>query len=207
MSEISTCDRFALTLMDLCHERNLCNVRLQDVIVASGLSRQTFYNHFDNLDDLVDYAVSRPLFAGKASPLSASILASYKYVATYPDFFIQVVRSTSCSGLSDAICDWLDKRACIEFIVPSLPEDEKIRRMVSITLFNAGCSRIAFQWVDGGMRIPVNLIVGTICSMIPGFMLGTRKPLGKGSLDYPHRKRRASDKPLGAIDLRACSGS
>ena len=33
-------------LLDLCHKKDLSQITIKDLLEATGVSRQTFYNHF-----------------------------------------------------------------------------------------------------------------------------------------------------------------
>lgn len=51
-------------LYGMCETRRLAEITLTDVAREAGVSRQTLYNHFIDLDDLICYAASRPLYSG-----------------------------------------------------------------------------------------------------------------------------------------------
>lgn len=41
--------------LDLCEKRNLHKITIQNIVDASGVSRQTFYNHFEDKAALIQY--------------------------------------------------------------------------------------------------------------------------------------------------------
>ena len=40
-------------LLDLCHKKDLSQVTVKDLLETTGVSRQTFYNHFLDKNDLI----------------------------------------------------------------------------------------------------------------------------------------------------------
>ena len=42
-------------LLDLCHKKDLSQITVKDLLEATGVSRQTFYNHFLDKNDLIQY--------------------------------------------------------------------------------------------------------------------------------------------------------
>ena len=44
-------------LLDLCHKKDLSQVTVKDLLETTGVSRQTFYNHFQDKYDLLEYCV------------------------------------------------------------------------------------------------------------------------------------------------------
>ena len=42
-------------LLDLCHKKDLSQVTVKDLLETTGVSRQTFYNHFKDKYDLIKW--------------------------------------------------------------------------------------------------------------------------------------------------------
>ena len=42
-------------LLDLCHKKDLSQITVKDLLETTGVSRQTFYNHFLDKNDLIQY--------------------------------------------------------------------------------------------------------------------------------------------------------
>ena len=71
---------YAQTLMGLCDNHDLGSLRVGDVIAASGMSKPTFYHHFSNLSELVNFAASRSyLGTGTVLFTETNIKSAYDY--------------------------------------------------------------------------------------------------------------------------------
>ncbi len=46
---------FAEVLMDMCETRRLDDVTVVELVAEAGMARQTFYNHFTDINDLICY--------------------------------------------------------------------------------------------------------------------------------------------------------
>ena len=55
MENVSSKDVFANALIELSKETKIKNINVINVVEESGLSRQTFYRNFYNIDDLIYY--------------------------------------------------------------------------------------------------------------------------------------------------------
>lgn len=55
MENVSNKDIFSNALIELSKEIKIKNINVIDIVEKSGLSRQTFYRNFYNIDDLIYY--------------------------------------------------------------------------------------------------------------------------------------------------------
>ena len=55
MENVSNKDVFSKALIELSKETKIKNINVIDIVENSGLSRQTFYRNFYNIDDLIYY--------------------------------------------------------------------------------------------------------------------------------------------------------
>lgn len=179
--------RFADALLRMSESRDLRDVRLADVIDASGMSRQTFYNHFASYEDLFDYVASRPLLEGECALFTPEhVLDCLRRMRAHEAFFRQLPVhefGVRYHGLLDA---WLVRLAVAEFVAPSATAPERQRRGACVTLYVTGTTQVIYGWLVDDMQTDVETLTGAICSMIPGFMHATRAVPHPNGLDYPH---------------------
>ena len=55
---LSTKEYIAQTFIDILSAKNVSRVSIQDICKCAFISRRTFYNYFDNLDQLADFTCS-----------------------------------------------------------------------------------------------------------------------------------------------------
>lgn len=56
-------EHYAAVLMDMCETRRLVDITVTDVVEQAGTAKQTFYNHFADINDLICYVASKPIFS------------------------------------------------------------------------------------------------------------------------------------------------
>ncbi len=166
--------RYVQVLMDLCEDHELGSLRATEVIAASGLSKPTFYNHFSNLAELVNFAASRSyLGTGTALFTEDNIKASYDYALEHRSFFLQLPAQQGFGSFKETSRRWLRKKGYALYIPACLPRPERLRRIVQFDMFLAGSLDVMETWLAGGMVFPAEEIVAAVVSMRPPFMKET----------------------------------
>ena len=166
--------RYARVLMELCEDHDLASLRATDVIAASGLSKPTFYNHFANLSELVNFTASRSYLETETNLFSESnIKASYDYALDHRSFFLQLPSQQGFGSFKETSRRWLRKKGYALYIPPTLPRPERLRRIVQVDMFLSGTLDVMETWLAGGMVFPAEEIVAAVVSMMPPFMAGS----------------------------------
>lgn len=165
-------EHFCTVLMELCTTQNLADISASDVIRASYTARQTFYNHFDDIDDLICYAATRGLFTGQY-PFSdpRNTRHAYEYALEHRAFFEQLPRHSGQNNFRNAYNAWLKQYCEREFIDESLDEHERRRRRIAAELFIAGSTEVLLNWYATGMETPIDDIMEVLLAATPPFML------------------------------------
>ena len=86
-------------LLDLCHKKDLSQVTVKDLLETTGVSRQTFYNHFLDKNDLIQYIYNHKIinhFNGQNTNLDfyESLIESFEHMKQYQTFLKQPIRQT-----------------------------------------------------------------------------------------------------------------
>ena len=71
-------------LLDLCHKKDLSQITVKDLLETTGVSRQTFYNHFLDKNDLIQYIYNHKIinrFNGQNTNLDfyESLIESFEH--------------------------------------------------------------------------------------------------------------------------------
>lgn len=95
-------------LLDLCAERPLARVTVKQILQRSGVSRQTFYNHFLDKNDLVCRIYDRRIIGEfdlddptPAGDYRVTLAASLARMRVYGDFLRQAVAAHDQNSLSE----------------------------------------------------------------------------------------------------------
>lgn len=176
-------------LMKLCGDTRLNELKVSDVVGASGMSRQTFYNHFDGLDDLVTYTASRALTETE-HPLfdPRNILESYQFAYRHRSFFSQLPSQTGYGTARDKLCRWLRRLAYERFAPEDMPATERLRRMTQMDLFLMGSTEVIFTWMGSGCILPIEVVAPAVIEMMPACMIVPPQRLAAMPIDplsYP----------------------
>ena len=88
------CDAF----LQLCETRDLSSITVTNVIEAAGTARQTFYNHFSDINELIGYI-----------PINSLRLTDIRSISLRPSMRRTIMRSStkgssrSCRAIADRI--------------------------------------------------------------------------------------------------------
>lgn len=185
LSEKSVRDCFSTSLMELCREKPLAEITVAALAQNAGLTRQTFYNHFSNIDDLVYYAGSRHLIMDDKTIVHspACIRKSYEYVLEHKEFFTQLAVQSGPRSYQERAVRWLKKKTYESDLNDSMTPAERLRAKTKIDLFHAGAAHVMFEWIANGFREPLEVLVDAVCDMLPDFM--RNEAFRIISIDYP----------------------
>ena len=95
------------TLLELCEEKPLKKITILDIQKKSGISRQTFYNHFKDKLDLIQYIYENKIIGSWKNPDSSDLdyyeatLSAFKSDVKYHSFIKQACALTGTNCLVD----------------------------------------------------------------------------------------------------------
>ena len=137
----------------------------------AGVSRQTLYNHFIDLDDLICYAASRPLYSGTCgftNPQNTE--RAYELSQQRRGFFTQLASHSSRNSYRASYIKWVERLYGELTIYDSMPEDEREFRRLSITTYASGSIDLYFAWAATGMKAPTSVVVRALQAITPEFL-------------------------------------
>lgn len=179
-------ERCCQTLMALCETHVLNDITATDVIREAGIARQSFYNHFLDIDDLVCYAASRPLLSGEfpfSSPENTRKAA--QDAQTNKAFFSQLATHSGQNNFRDAYNGWLKRYCYGTFIDPELSPAEKTVRKLEIDLFIVGSTDVLLEWFASQSQVPVEIILQVLWDAAPAFVRTRMSATPNVLPDYP----------------------
>ena len=157
--------------MEMCKTKRLNEITVSDLIQAADTAKQTFYNHFADMDDLICYSASRRVFSGELPSFSKEfLLKTYEYSLAHKDFFKQLPYHTCYNSFRESTVRWLKEYSCSVFINNTMSEAEKLYRKLRINLYAVGQMDIVLTWFASNMETPPEILLEAVWDSAPSFM-------------------------------------
>lgn len=105
-------------LLELCDEKPLCKITVGDIQLKTGVSRQTFYKHFQDKDDLIQYVYRTKIIPSWQSPkddsfdFAEALVACYENDIKYRKFMKQAVMLGGQNCLRDYMVNFANEFDC-----------------------------------------------------------------------------------------------
>ena len=155
--------------LHLCRERSLNKITIADIQEASGVSRQTFYNHFKDKYDLIRYVYDSRVIALWQAPDSLtmdyyqSTLSCFEQDVNYSFFMQQAIRMGGANCLSDHMYEHsmqFDRRwHQTHYGATPLPRE----LVFASDYHSAAAMRMRLQWITDGMPCsPEKMVENTL---------------------------------------------
>jgi AcrR family transcriptional regulator len=177
---------FAGVLMDLCESKQLHDVTVADVIAAAGTARQTFYNYFLDINDLICYAAFQPMLQA-ANPFTdpESTRHTYEVTLQHKAFFSQLPEHSGQNNFWDALERWLTQTYYDRYLTDDLDPAERAYRTACIDLYCIGSAAVFKKWCATGLETPVDVIVSMLYDMSPAFVKRDLVRMPERMSNYP----------------------
>lgn len=151
-------DLIVNALLELCEEKALSRVTVKEILERSTVSKQTFYNHFKDKEDLIIYT-----FLSRVAPQFVEIddkfsyyearIATFRAFAAYHSFLKQALSISVQNCLRDFITEF-----CVRFDYDWLVRHRGGRPLTNEQTFasryhSIACINMEIQWVLQDMPI------------------------------------------------------
>ena len=173
-------------LMDLCETHALNDITVAQFIEAAGIARQTFYNHFSDMNDLVAYAASY-IVVDSDDPLCspASALNSYEDALRHRGFYSQLHTLTGQNNYRDAMKRYLCETNYRLFLTDDLSPEERAYRKACIDIHYPATVDTFLNWAATGMETPVEIMVEALYNSAAPFIQETCRLTPTRSAEWP----------------------
>lgn len=177
---------FAQVLMDMCETRRLDDITVVELVAAAGMARQTFYNHFTDINDLICYTASKPILSDpNAVYIDVSNLAKmFETARAHRGFFSQLPKQTGQNSFRNAYNEWIKRHRCAQCITDDLTEEEKAYRRARIAVYAEGTTAMLMEFLSSDMSTPTEAYMKAVLQSRPAFMRDVEVPPGIPE-DYP----------------------
>lgn len=145
-------DLISNTLLEINQEKKLKKITVTDIQRQSGISRQTFYNHFIDMDDLIQFTYKKNIVVhwnpqDKELDFCDHILEDFSQTMKYKKFLKDSFEINSPNNLQDYMVDY-----CIAFekdwmqtFYGNEPMPEDLQNAVVFAA--GGAMHIKIQWI------------------------------------------------------------
>lgn len=177
---------YADVLMGLCATHQLRDLTVSNVVTAAGTARQTFYNYFSDLNDLICYAAFLPM-ALSSDPFTdeESTRKTYEATLRHKAFFTQMPHHTGQNNFWEALQTWLKRTYYDRYLLPTLSRQTYEYRKVCIDLYCVGSAAVFKDWCATNMETPIDAIVAMLYDMSPVFVKDDLTRMPSHVADYP----------------------
>lgn len=149
----------------LLRKNTLQGVTVKDITSNLGLSRSTFYLHYENVSDVIDDVeniiisdLSRIIFKHSSGNYLEGLYETGNYLKDNATK-IQTVVDVSQSHFTYKIKKTFEP-IVVQTIAPHLRGDEKTKKYIGIFLFSAGVG-VFRAWCDSGYEVPIEDLIKT----------------------------------------------
>lgn len=177
---------FAQVLMDMCETRKLNDITVVDLVTEAGMARQTFYNHFSDINDLICYTASRPILSDPNAVYTSTtnLARMFETARQHRGFFSQLPQQQGQNTFKAAYNEWIKRRRSAMCITDDLDEDEKAYRRARIAVYAEGTTAMLMDFLSSDMTTPTDVYMKAVLQSRPAFMRDIEVPPGLPD-DYP----------------------
>lgn len=158
------------SLLEMSTECLLSEITIKDILEKSGVSRQTFYNHFLDKNDLIQYIYLNKIIkefdsTSESLDFYSSLVKSLKRMETYSGFLKQACMLEGQNCLKDFIfkhcrdfdMEWHQKR----YGEKKMPEELKFATQYHAT----ASSSMTLSWILSDMPVPAEEMAKLITTL------------------------------------------
>ena len=177
---------FCNTLMGMCETRRLNDVTVMDLVKEAGMARQTFYNHFADINDLICYTASRPILSDPNVSFNSveNLSRMFETARQHRGFFGQLPLQTGQNSFRAAYNEWICRTWGARAVTDDLSETEQATRRAQIKVYAEGTTAMLMEYLAGDMSVPTDVYMQTVVLARPEWMRNYKVPAGT-ELDYP----------------------
>lgn len=158
------------SLLELNEEKPLSKISVSDILANSGVSRQAFYNHFRDKQDLIQYIYLNRIIQNWKSPgedfsYREELLKTFQIYIRYHRFLKQAIQIPGQNCLADFMTDY-----CIEFdrkwhqqCFGETPMPDSLR--LATEYHSRAAMTMTIWWILSDMPIPPDVIASMILQM------------------------------------------
>ena len=162
---------FADALIGLCRDKHLSRITIKDILEITGMCRQTFYNHFIDKNDLINWTYFTRI-TGDSRHLDERglwgfVYDSHNYCVQHKNFFTQACSLEGQNTLKEYMIQH-NYENYLNLVIEEYGEDVLTDELLWAIEFNAyGAINMHIKWVNEGMLLPPEVKTRYVIGCIP----------------------------------------
>ncbi len=166
-----TKEAYCEALLALSERKELAKITVSDVVRECGTSRQTFYNHFKDINNLISYLPISVMSHYQGNALSReSVELAYGYALDHRAFFRQLPALTGQNNFRETFIGWARRTYYEGFLDESMSMHEYTLRSLAIDLYVAGVVNQFLEWCAADFSWPLKAMVEVQYAAAPDFI-------------------------------------
>lgn len=158
-------------LLSVADETPLRKMTVSQVAACAGVSRQTFYNHFADINELISWCPFHFLESRSFAPYDVeAVRASYEFALEHKGFFSQLPSHTGQNNFRESFVRYSNELICGTCIGDDLADDERLRRTMMIDMFSHGIVGLFLDWCATGLAWPIESLLEAQEQALPDFV-------------------------------------
>lgn len=159
------------TLLEMCEEEPLSDITVTALITRAGTARQTFYNSFKDLNDLINFIPrAYMLLAGYDAYTPDATRKAYRFASQHKGFFQGLAYHVGQNNFRSEFTSFCKHAQYRAFLHDGLSEQERLERMLAIDLYTIGVVDHFLEWCRTGLEWPPDLLARIHAEAAPAFM-------------------------------------
>ena len=136
----------------------------------NGTVRQTFYNNFRDINDLISYIPINYLKTTQADVLTTeNACRAYEYALEHRAFFGQLPTHSGQNNFRETFIAWLEQAYYDALIPQDMSENEKLTRKLRIDFFSIAITNQFLDWCSSGFAWPIDVLAKAQEAALPDF--------------------------------------
>jgi len=159
------------TLLQMCEEQPLSEITVTALIKRAGTAKQTFYNNFRDLNDLINFIPrAYMMLAGVRSYSPESTLQAYRFASQHKGFFGALSTHRGQNNFRDEFISFAKHMEYREFLTDDLSPEARFERKLAIDVYTIGVVDHFLEWCRGGLEWPPDTLARVHAQAAPAFM-------------------------------------
>lgn len=156
----------------MCEEQCLSKITVTALVRESGTARQTFYNHFRDINDLVSYIPISYLLSDDDLPINTveNVRHAFVFAQAHKGFFRQLPEHSGQNNFRDTIVQWLQGLSYEHYVDDTLSDDKQLLQKLTIDVYVYGIVDVFLQWCSSGLEWPFEVVLEAVWDTAPNFL-------------------------------------
>jgi hypothetical protein len=159
------------TFMAMCTYMPIEKITVTRLIRQVGCARQTFYNYFSDINDLIRFIPINYLKTALSDLHDGDgVRRAYAYALEHPAFFTQLPRLKGQGDFRENFSSWLKNSFYELYLSRDMTYEEQLKRKLSIDMYCYGITDVFLDWCKAGLSWPLEIVLEAQSAARPPFM-------------------------------------